>query len=59
MKKGYKPSTDFVTKVMEQVYAYESSRPSFTGWLVTHPSIRYILVGSGALFGILQTVSAF
>ena len=59
MNEEYKPSIDFVSKVMGRVYEYEASRFSFKDWLVNHPSMRYILVGSGALFGILQTASAF
>jgi hypothetical protein len=59
MNEKYKPSTNFVSKVMEQVYAYESTKHSFTEWLIIHPSIRYALVGTGTLLGIFKTVSAF
>jgi len=59
MNEEYKPSPEFVSKVMERVYAYESSRISLTWWLISQPSMRYILAGSGALFGVLQTVSVF
>ena len=59
MREGYKPSIDFVSRVMEQVYAYESSKFSLTEWLASHPFIRYALAGSGALLGIFKTVSAF
>jgi hypothetical protein len=59
MKKEYKPSPDFVSKVMKQVYNYEDSKSSFIEMLLSHPSIRYILAGSGTLLGIFKTVSAF
>jgi hypothetical protein len=59
MKEEYKPSVDFVLKVMKKVYAYETSKASFIEWLINHPSIRYALVGSGAVLGILKTVPAF
>lgn len=59
MKKEYKPSVDFVSRVMERIYDYEASKFSFIEWLSSHPSIRYALVGSGALLGIFKTVPAF
>jgi hypothetical protein len=59
MKEEYKPSIDFVSKVMKQVYTYETSKTSLVEWLVSHPLIRYALAGSGALLGIFKTVSAF
>ncbi len=59
MNEEYKPSPDFVSKIMEQVYSYEASKFSFTEWLIRHPSIRYALAGSGAILGIFKTVSAF
>jgi hypothetical protein len=59
MKEEYKPSMDFVSKVMKQVYAYEMSKTSFVEWIISHPLIRYALAGSGALLGIFKTVSAF
>ena len=58
MKERYEPSTDFVFKVMEHVYAYEESK-SFIQWLSIHSSIRYAMMGIGALLGILKTVPAF
>jgi hypothetical protein len=59
MKEEYKPSVDFVSNVMKQVYSCETSKASFFEWLINQPSIRYALVGSGALLGILKTVPAF
>lgn len=59
MNEEYKPSLDFVSKVMKQVYAYEAKNFSFIEWLATHPSIRYAMAGIGALFGIFKTVPAF
>ncbi len=59
MNEEYKPSLDFVARVMEQVYAYEAAKTSFWEWLVSHSSIRYALAGGGALFGIFKAASAF
>jgi len=59
MNQEYKPSSDFVSKVMAQVYAYEASKNSFSEWLINHSSIRYALVGGGTLFGILKAAAAF
>jgi len=59
MNEEYKPSLDFVSKVMGKVYDYEASRISFMEWLICHPSIRYALVGTGTLLGIFKTASAF
>ncbi len=59
MKERYEPSTDFVLKVMKQVYAYEESKNSFLQWLSVHSSIRYAMLGIGALLGIFKTVPAF
>ena len=59
MNEEYKPSPDFVSKVMEQVHAYEASQTSFVEWFISHPSIRYALAGGGTLFGIFKTVPVF
>jgi len=59
MNEEYKPSPDFVSKVMEQVHAYEVSRTSFVEWLISHPSIRLALAGGGTLFGIFKAVPVF
>jgi hypothetical protein len=59
MKEKFEPSTDFVLKVMKQVYAYEESKYSFIHWLAVHSSIRYAMLGVGALLGIFKTVPAF
>ncbi len=59
MNEEYKPSLDFVSKVMERVHAYEASKSSFTDWLFSHPYLRFALAGSGALFGIFKAASAF
>jgi hypothetical protein len=59
MNEEYKPSFDFVSKVMKQVHEYEESKFSFTEWLIKHPSLRYALAGSGALLGIFKTIPAF
>ena len=59
MKEKYEPSTDFVSKVMAHVYAYEESKFSFFRWLSIHSSIRYAMLGIGAILGIFKTVPAF
>jgi hypothetical protein len=59
MKEKYEPSKDFVLKVMKHVYAYEESKKSFIQWLSIHPTIRYAMLGIGALLGIFKTVPAF
>ena len=59
MNQEYKPSPDFVSKVMEQVHAYETSRTSFMEWFNNHPFIRYALAGGGTLFGIFKAVPVF
>ncbi len=59
MNQEYKPSPDFVCKVMKQVHAYEASRTSFVEWFSTHPFIRYALAGGGTLFGIFKAVPVF
>ena len=55
MKEKY----DFVSKVMAHVYAYEESKFSFFRWLSIHSSIRYAMLGIGAILGIFKTVPAF
>lgn len=59
MNQEYKPSPDFVAKVMVQVHAYEESRTSFVDWLINHPFMRYALAGGGTLFGIFKSVPVF
>lgn len=59
MNEEYKPSLDFVSKVMERVHAYEASKISFTDWLFGHPYLRYVLAGGGTLVGIFKAASAF
>ncbi|MBN1907102.1 MAG: hypothetical protein JW927_18630 [Deltaproteobacteria bacterium] len=59
MKEKYEPSTDFVLKVMKSVYAYEESKNPIIQWLSTHSSIRYAMMGIGALLGIFKTIPAF
>ena len=59
MKEKYEPSTDFVSKVMSHVYAYEESKNSFIQWFSVHSSLRYAMLGIGAILGIFKTVPAF
>jgi len=44
---------------MKHVYAYEESKNSLTQWLAVHSSVRYAMLGVGALLGIFKTVPAF
>ena len=59
MKEKYEPPIDFVLKVMEHVYAYEESKNTFIQWFSIHSSIRYAMMGIGALLGIFKTLPAF
>lgn len=59
MNQEFKPSPEFVAKVMEQVHGYEASRTSFLEWCISHPSLRYALAGGGTLFGIFKAVPVF
>jgi hypothetical protein len=59
MSEEFKPSLDFVSKVMDHVHAYEESRTSFVEWFISHPSIRYALAGGGTLFGIFKSIPVF
>jgi allophanate hydrolase subunit 1 len=59
MNHEYRPSYDFVKKVMDQVYAYEASQASLAEWIMNHSFIRYAVVGSGMLLGVLKAASAF
>lgn len=59
MSEEYKPSPDFVAKVMEQVHAYEASRTSFVDYCISHPFMRYALAGGGTLFGIFKSAPVF
>jgi len=59
MSEEYKPSQDFVAKVMVQVHAYEESRTSFVDWCISHPFMRYALAGGGTLFVIFKSVPVF
>jgi hypothetical protein len=59
MSEEFKPSLDFVSKVMDQVHTYEESRTSLVEWFISHPSIRYALAGGGTLFGIFKSIPVF
>jgi hypothetical protein len=59
MKEKYDPSTDFVLRVMRHVYAYEESKNPIIQWLSAHTSIRYAVMGAGALLGIFKAIPAF
>ena len=59
MNREYKPSPDFVSKVMKQVHVYEASRTCFVEWFSSHPFMRYALAGGGTLFGVFKAVPVF
>jgi len=56
----YRPESDFVSKTMKRVYAYESSRKSLaTARQMYNLLQRYLLAFGGALFGILNATRVF
>lgn len=59
MNEEYKPTLGFVSRVMEEVHAYEASRTTFLDWFIGHPLIRFALAGGGTLFGIFKAVPVF
>lgn len=59
MNAEYKPSPDFVAKVMERVHAYEAGRVSFIERIFWSRPIRYALAGGGTVFGILKAAPVF
>ncbi len=59
MNEGYKPSSDFVEKVMVRVYRFEAERVSLFERLIASRPLRYALAGGGTVFGILKAVPVF
>ena len=55
----YKPSTDFVAKVMARVHAYEAQKAPLMERLLACRPVRYGLACGGTLFGILKAVPVF
>ena len=58
MNEDYKPSADFVARVMGRVHSDPLAVPSLER-LALSPSLRYLLAGGGALFGLLRALPAF
>ncbi|HEX9080069.1 MAG TPA: hypothetical protein VF795_10800 [Desulfuromonadaceae bacterium] len=59
MNEEYKPSPDFVARVMERVYAFEARKASSLERFAWSRPIRYALAGGGTIFGILKAVPVF
>lgn len=59
MNEDYKPSPDFVAKVLQQVRAIEAGRVSLLERFVCSRPLRYALAGGGAVFGILRALPVF
>jgi hypothetical protein len=59
MPEKFKPSADFVAKVMARVYDYEDSKVSPYQWFVESRPLRYILAGGGTVFGVLTAIPVF
>jgi len=55
----YKPSPDFVAKVMRRVQAFEARKVPLVERLVWSRPIRYALAGGGTIFGILKAAPVF
>ncbi|GAM10906.1 hypothetical protein OR1_03206 [Geobacter sp. OR-1] len=59
MNDEYKPSPDFVAKVMQRVHAYEAEKVSFIERIFWSRPVRYALAGGGTVFGILKAAPVF
>ena len=59
MNEEFKPSPDFVAKVMARVHAYEAEKLPSVAWFFWSRPIRYALAGGGTLFGILKAAPVF
>lgn len=59
MNEGFKPSPDFVAKVMERVHAYEAGEISLYEQLISSRPIRYVLACGGTLIGVFGAVPVF
>jgi len=59
MNEDYKPSPDFVARVMRQVHLFEDQKISFVERFFCSRQLRYALAGGGAVFGILRAIPVF
>jgi hypothetical protein len=59
MKEAFKPSPYFVAKVMTRVHAYHVEQASFFERFIWSRQTRFLLAGSGTVFGILKAVPVF
>ena len=59
MNAAYKPSPDFVARVMAQVHAYEAKRVRAIERFIWSRPVRYTLAGGGTVFGILKAAPVF
>ena len=59
MNEEYKPSPDFVARVMGRVHAYEAARVSLVERIFWSRPVRYAVAGGGTIFGILKAVPVF
>lgn len=59
MNEAYRPSPDFVAKVMRQVHAWEAEKITFLERFFWSREVRYVLAGGGTVFGILKAVPVF
>jgi hypothetical protein len=59
MNEGFKPSPDFVAKVMKRVYAYEAGKIPLYEQLISSRPIRYVLACGGTLIGVFGAVPVF
>lgn len=59
MFEEYKPSPDFVAKVMARVHAYEARKAPLVERLFCCRPVRYGLACGGTLLGILKAVPVF
>lgn len=59
---GYKPSGNFVAKVMADVYAYEAAKRRETTRsevFLSHRFVRYALSAGGAILGLIQIIRIY
>jgi hypothetical protein len=55
----FKPSSDFIAKVMERVYAYEAGQIPLYEQLISSRPFRYVLACGGTLIGVFGAVPVF
>ncbi len=59
MNEEFKPSPDFVARVMRRVHACEAEKVPVIERLVWSRPVRYALAGGGTIFGILKAAPVF